>query len=99
MKDKVVYKQLSCAEDLRQAVQEVWFTEITQEYCKSLVYNLVWKPPKITFVKCIFKFMSDLKHFQMTGYGHHQRMLKNVVLNLSTLFRAINHNALVLLND
>ena len=29
-------KQLSSAENLRQEIQAVWVTEVTQEYCKSL---------------------------------------------------------------
>ena len=37
MEDNVAYKQPSTAENLGQAVKEVWVTEITQEYCEYLV--------------------------------------------------------------
>ena len=41
MKDKVVvYKQPSSVENLRQAIKEVWVTEITHDYCKSLVSSM-----------------------------------------------------------
>ena len=40
MKDKVAYKQPSSAENLRQAIKDVWVTEITQEYCESLVSSM-----------------------------------------------------------
>ena len=36
MKDKVVYKQPPSTQNLRQAIKEVWVTEITQEYWQSL---------------------------------------------------------------
>ena len=39
MKDNVAYKQPSSAENPRQVV-EVWVTEITQEYGKTLVSNM-----------------------------------------------------------
>ena len=44
MKDKVAYKQQSRAENPRQAIKEVWVTEITQKYRESLVSSL---PPRI----------------------------------------------------
>ena len=37
MKVKVAYKQLISSENLKQAVEEVWVTEIAQKYCESLV--------------------------------------------------------------
>ena len=40
MKDKVEYKQPSSAENPKQAIQEVWVTEIAQEYCESLVSSM-----------------------------------------------------------
>ena len=40
MKDKVAFKHQSTAKNMRQAVQEVWVTQITQEYCESLVSSM-----------------------------------------------------------
>ena len=40
MKDKMAYKQTPSAENLRQASKEVWITEITHEYCESLVSSM-----------------------------------------------------------
>ena len=40
MKDKVAYKQQSSAEKPRQAIKEVWVTEITQKYRESLVSSM-----------------------------------------------------------
>ena len=40
MKGKAAYKQPSSAEKLRQAIKDVWVTEITQEYCESLVSSM-----------------------------------------------------------
>ena len=40
MKDNVEYKQPPSAENMRQAINEVWVTEITQEYCESLVSSM-----------------------------------------------------------
>ena len=40
MKDKMACKQPSCAENLRQAIKNVWVTEITQENCESLVSSM-----------------------------------------------------------
>ena len=37
---KMAYKQPSSAENLMQAIKEVWVTEITQEYCESQVYSM-----------------------------------------------------------
>jgi len=37
IKHKVAYKQPSSAENLWQAIKEVWDTEITQEYCEYVV--------------------------------------------------------------
>ena len=40
MKDKVADKQPSSAQNLKQAIKDVWVTEITQEYCESLVSSM-----------------------------------------------------------
>ena len=40
MKDKVTYKQPSSAENLRQAIKDVWVTDITQEYYESQVFRI-----------------------------------------------------------
>ena len=40
MKDKVAYRQPSRAKNLRQVIKEVCDTEITHEYCESLVSNM-----------------------------------------------------------
>ena len=40
MKDTAAYQQPPCAESLRQAIMDVWVTEITKEYCESLVSSM-----------------------------------------------------------
>ena len=40
MKDKVADKQPSSAQNLKQAIKDVWVTEITQECCESLVSSM-----------------------------------------------------------
>ncbi|KAI0217548.1 hypothetical protein LSAT2_030687, partial [Lamellibrachia satsuma] len=47
MKDKVADKQSSSAQNLKQAIKDIWVTEITREYCESLVYSM---PPRIKAV-------------------------------------------------
>ena len=38
LKDKVAYRKLSSAKNLRQAVKDVWVTEIA--YCETLVFSM-----------------------------------------------------------
>ena len=40
MKDKVADKQPSSGKNLKQAIKDVWATEITQEYCEPLVSSM-----------------------------------------------------------
>ena len=40
MKDKVADKQPSSAQNLKQAIKDVWVTDITQEYCEFLVSSM-----------------------------------------------------------
>ena len=43
MKDKVADKQPSSAQNLKQAIKDVWVTEITHEYCESLVSSMPYR--------------------------------------------------------
>ena len=40
MKDKLADKQPPSAQDLKQVTKDVWVTEITQEYCESVVSSM-----------------------------------------------------------
>ena len=51
MKDKVAYKQPSSAENLRLAIKDIWITEITQEYCESLVSSMPHRIQAVTDIK------------------------------------------------
>jgi len=51
MKDKVAYNQPSSAKNLRQPIKEVWDTEITQEYCESLLSSMACRIQAVIYSK------------------------------------------------